>query len=223
MNRAHWSPWHPSSSTPCATSGVFILPIARSSRGSTCPSIPGRRSGSSGPTGRESPRSCGSWPARTTGSRVRHDSRPGSRSGTSRRSHSSTDPRMWRATWLRASVRRSRWSTATTKCVRPSVPRRPTSTRSWPSRPTSRPKSMPPVPGSSTAPSRSPWTPCGSRPETRTCEPSQGVSAAGSRSADCCCPSRTCCCWTSRPTTSMRSRWPGSSGRSRNTRAPSWP
>jgi ATPase subunit of ABC transporter with duplicated ATPase domains len=39
--------------------------------------------------------------------------------------------------------------------------------------------------------------------------PLSAVSAAGWRCAGCCSPSRTCCCWTSPPTTSMPSRWPG--------------
>src|ERR687887_663295 len=38
---------------------------------------------------------------------------------------------------------------------------------------------------------------------------SRVVSAAGWRCAACCCPSRTCCYWTSPPITSTPSRWPG--------------
>ena len=44
----------------------------------------------------------------------------------------------------------------------------PTSTSCWPSRPTSRTRSTPPGPGTSSGPSRSPWTPSASPPATPT-------------------------------------------------------
>ena len=81
-------------------------------------------------------------------------------------------------------------------------------------------RSTPPVPGSSTAPSRSPWTHSASLPATPTSGPCRAASAAASRSAGCCCPSPTCSSSTSRPTTSTRSRLPGWSGPCRTTRAP---
>ena len=98
----------------------------------------------------------------------------------------------------------------------------PTSTPCWPSRPICRPRSTPPAPGTSSAPSRSPWTRCACRRATPTSRRSRAASAAGWRCAGCCSPSPTCCCSTSRPTTSTPSRWPGSSARCRTTRAPWW-
>ena len=61
------------------------------------------------------------------------------------------------------------------------------------------------------------------RAATATSRPSPAASAGASRSAACCCRLRTCCCSTSRPTTSTRSRWPGSSASSPTTRARSSP
>ena len=52
---------------------------------------------------------------------------------------------------------------------------------------------------------------------------SRAANAGGSPCAGCCSRARTCCCSTSRPTTSTPSRWPGSSGRCRSTREPSSP
>ena len=46
--------------------------------------------------------------------------------------------------------------------------------------------------------------------------------APGRALPGCCCRSRTCCCWTSRPTTWTPSRWPGWSGTCRTIRAPWW-
>ncbi len=53
--------------------------------------------------------------------------------------------------------------------------------------------------------------------------PSRAASGDGWPSAGSCCPSPTCCCSMSRPTTSTPSRWPGWSAPSRTTRAPWWP
>ena len=52
--------------------------------------------------------------------------------------------------------------------------------------------------------------------------PLRAASGAASRSAGCCWPRPTCCCSTSRPTTSTPSRSPGSRSTSRTTRARSW-
>ena len=77
--------------------------------------------------------------------------------------------------------------------------------------------------GSSTRSSRSRWTRCAVRLPTPT---SRTLSGGERRRVACavCCSSRpTCCCSTSRPTISTPSRSRGSSGSSRNTRAPSSP
>ena len=72
------------------------------------------------------------------------------------------------ATCPTAWARRNSWSTGSTRCARPWASPMPTSTSCWPSRPSSRTRSTPPVPGTSSAPSRSPWTPSGS-PGRRRC------------------------------------------------------
>ncbi len=112
----------------------------------------------------------------------------------------------------RRGARPRTWWTASTRCARPWASPTPTSTSCWPSRPTCRTRSTPPAPGISTAPSRSPWTPCACRRATPTSRPCPAASAGGWRCAACCCPSPTSCCWTSPPTTSTPSRWPGWSG-----------
>ena len=152
------SPVHLHHARPAA-----VLPARpRGAQGaSTSPSIPGPRSGSSVATARASPRCCGSWPARTTGSPARPGSRPASPSGTSPRSPSSTRPRTSSATSPTAWPRPRPWSTGSTRCARPWASPTPTSTSCWPSRPSSRTRSTPPAPGTSSAPSRSPWTPSG--------------------------------------------------------------
>ena len=50
-----------------------------------------------------------------------------------------------------------------------------------------------------------------------------GRSGAGWPCAACYCRTRTCCCSTNPPTTSMRNRWAGSSASSLSTQAPWWP
>ena len=77
------------------------------------------------------------------------------------------------------------------------------------------------TPGNSSARSRSRWTRCAARRAIRTSRRSRAASGAGSRSAGCCWRSPTCCCSTSRPTTSTPNRSPGSSASCRTTRAPS--
>ena len=59
------------------------------------------------------------------------------------------------------------------------------------------------------------------RRPTPTSRRSPAASAVAWRCAGCCCSRRICCCSTSRPTTSTRSRSPGSSASSRTTPAPS--
>ena len=56
--------------------------------------------------------------------------------------------------------------------------------------------------GAWSATSRSPWTRCAARPTTPTSPRSPAASAAASRCAACCFAGPTCCCSTSRPTTS---------------------
>jgi sulfate-transporting ATPase len=51
----------------------------------------------------------------------------------------------------------------------------------------------------------------------------RAVNDGGWHCAGCSCPSPTCSSWTSRPTISMPSPWPGWSGRCRSTPAPSSP
>ena len=55
------------------------------------------------------------------------------------------------------------------------------------------------------------WMRCGCRTSTMS-RCFRVVNAAGPLCAGCCCPSRTFCCWTSRPTTSMLKPSGGSSG-----------
>jgi sulfate-transporting ATPase len=56
------------------------------------------------------------------------------------------------------------------------------------------------------------WKRSGCRHPTRTSRPCQAANAVVSHCAGCCCDPLTCCCWTSRPITSMPSRSRGSSG-----------
>jgi hypothetical protein len=77
------------------------------------------------------------------------------------------------------------------------------------------------TPGTWTARSSRPWTPCAARRPTRTSPACPAGRSAGSRSAGCCCPSPTCCCSTSPPTTWTRRACSGSSSTWRSTRAPS--
>ena len=67
------------------------------------------------------------------------------------------------------------------------------------------------------------WTRCACRRPTPTSPSSPAASAAASRCAGCCSARPTCCCSTSRPTTSTPSRSRGSSATSPSTRAPSSP
>ena len=62
----------------------------------------------------------------------------------------------------------------------------PTTRRSARSRPASRPRSRPRAPTTSSARSRSPWTPCACRRATPTSPPSPAASGAGSPCAGCC-------------------------------------
>ena len=89
--------------------------------------------------------------------------------------------------------------------------------------PNCRRRSTPATAGSCSARSTSPWTRCAARRAMPTSPRSRAASGGGWRCAGCCCPSPTCCCSTSRPTIWTPNRWPGSSGSSRTTRAPSWP
>ena len=79
------------------------------------------------------------------------------------------------------------------------------------------------TPGTSTPSSSRPWTRCAARRRTPTSRCSPAVSGAGSRSASCCFSSPTCCCSTSRPTTSTPRACSGSSSTWRSTPAPSSP
>ena len=63
-------------------------------------------------------------------------------------------------------------------------------------------RSTPPTPGTSTASSKSPWTPCGCRPATPRRARSPAANGGASPCARRCCRSPTCCCSTSRPTIS---------------------
>jgi ATPase subunit of ABC transporter with duplicated ATPase domains len=79
------------------------------------------------------------------------------------------------------------------------------------SKASSRTRSTPSAAGSSSASSRSRPTRCGCRRGTRTSRRCRAASGAASRSAGCCSPIPTCCCSTSRPTTSTRNPSRGSS------------
>ena len=65
--------------------------------------------------------------------------------------------------------------------------------------------------------SRSRWTPSAARRTTPTCRPSRVASGGAWPSPGSCSGTPTCSCSTSRPTTSTRSRWSGSSASSRST------
>ena len=164
------APWPRSSSSPCATFVASTRPTARSSRGINISMYPGAKIGvHRAPTGRASRPSCGSWPARTTATPARPASPPASPSATWPRSRGLDESKdVLRQRGRRRGRDQGRSSTATTRCARPWATPTPTSTSCWPSRPTCRTRSTPPTPGTSTAPSRSPWTPCGSRRATPT-------------------------------------------------------
>ena len=83
----------------------------------------------------------------------------------------------------------------------------------------SRRPSTPATPGNSTASSKSPWTPCVCRRPTPRRPPCPAANAAAWPCARCCCKSPTCCCSTSRPTTSTPNRSPGWNDICRNTPA----
>src|SRR6266705_3230558 len=72
-----------------------------------------------------------------------------------------------------------------------------------------RTRSRPPASGTSTARSIRRWTRCAARRMIPTSPNSPAVNAAGSRCASCCSTSRSCCCWTSRPTISTPNRYHG--------------
>ena len=56
---------------------------------------------------------------------------------------------------------------------------------------------------------KSPPTPCACHPGTPTSALCQAANVAGLLCAACCCPARTCCYSTNRPTTSMLRAWAG--------------
>jgi energy-coupling factor transporter ATP-binding protein EcfA2 len=143
-------------------------------------------------------------------------------SACSSRSPSSTRPRTCAATSRTACARSATLCGATRSSTRRWAPPTPTSTRSSPSRARCWTPSRLPTPGSSTASSSRRWTRYGYPPATRTSRSCPEASAAGSRSAGCCCPRPTSCCWTSRPTTSTPSRSTGWRSTSPPTRARCW-
>ena len=146
-----------------------ILPTRWCSTTSRCRSSPAPRSACSAPTGRASPRCCGSWPGSTASSRATRILAPGATVGPAaagarprrlpgrarqRRGGGRPMPRCCAASrrsapaWARSS--RTRWR------------------RCSPSTRRSRTRSSAATPGTSSARSRSPWTRCGCRPATRT-------------------------------------------------------
>ena len=161
-----------------------------------------------------SARCCASWPASTRSSSARRGRPTGPRSATCRRSRSSIrrktvhGERRGGGAEIRELLQR--FDEVNAKLAEELVARGDGRSCSR-SRPSCRTRSTPPTAGSSTARSRSRWTRCAARPATPTSPSSPAASGAASRSAGCSCPSRTCCCSTSRPTTSTPSRSRGSS------------
>jgi hypothetical protein len=163
----------------------FYPPDREVLRGINLSFYPGAKIGVIGPTGRASPRCCGSWPLDPAKDVVGNVA-----DGVAE-----------------ASDLLDRFNEVCAAMADPT----PTSTLlSRAGRPAGR-RSTPPGPWDLERTSRSPWTPCAAAARRRRRPRSRAASAAAWRCAGCCCPSPTCCCSTSRPTTSTPSRWPGSS------------